>query len=296
MDSAAYQAAACLLQLGLLVAAADGHVHEDEINRIANHLEDQFELSGNQVKRLECLRLFLLATELRDRGLLAALKKRLSPQQRLVVGEYLVGVAAADQVISDAEIRILERAFRDLDLPQEQLRDLLTPFETARPAGPDLGVAPAEATTFSLDTAAISRIMHDTRAVAAILQEAMAIDEDSVDTTEPTGEPLSVAAPPSVDTSSLTGDTFTVSGFDSAEAPVTAKEIALPERFRPFFQAIRLRSEWSEEEAKQLARTHQVMLSGAIEAINEWAQERWGDWLVEEGNPLVIRQDLLDKD
>ncbi|MCL4204821.1 MAG: TerB family tellurite resistance protein [Pirellulaceae bacterium] len=295
-DSAAYQAAACLLRLGLLVAAADGQVQQDEINRITNHLEDQFELTPNQTKRLECLRLLLLATELRDRGLFAALKQRLSPQQRLLVGEYLVGVAAADQVISHTEMKFLERAFRELDLRQEQLQNLSTPFVAAQPVGPEVGVAPPEVTTFHLDTAAISRIMHDTKAVAAILQEAMAVDEDSAESPGAAGESLFVSAPPSVETPSLTGDSSTVSVPGSTETPVEAKESVLPERFRPFFQAICLKSEWSEEDAKQLARSHQVMLSGAIEAINEWAQDRWGDWLVEEGEPLVIRKDLLDRD
>lgn len=35
------------------------------------------------------------------------------------------------------------------------------------------------------------------------------------------------------------------------------------------------------------------MLNGAIEAINEWSCDRYGDWLIQEGNPIVIRLQLI---
>ena len=205
-DSPSYQAAACLLQLGLLVAAADGQVDEDETNRIAEHLEDQFELTRNEMKRLECLRLFLLATGLQDRGVFSALKKRLAPEQRLLVGEYLVGVAAADQVISANEMKVLERAFRELDLPQGQLQSLLSPFVAAQPVGPDRNVAAQDVTAFRLDTMAISRIMHDTKTVAAILREAMVVDEDTGEVADSTRDSSSVAVLRSDATPSLERD------------------------------------------------------------------------------------------
>lgn len=295
-DSPSYQAAACLLQLGLLVAAADGQVDEDETNRIAEHLEDQFELTRNEMKRLECLRLFLLATGLQDRGVFSALKKRLAPEQRLLVGEYLVGVAAADQVISTNEMKVLERAFRELDLPQGKLQGLLSPFVAAQPVGVDRNVAARDVTAFRLDTMAISRIMHDTKTVAAILREAMVVDEESGDVADSTRESSSVSVLQSVATPSLVGDDSVLQDRPSIATSSGTTENALPERFGSFFRAICLKPEWSEDEAKQLAREHQVMLGGAIEAINEWAHERWGDWLIEEGDPLVIRKDLLDRD
>jgi hypothetical protein len=37
------------------------------------------------------------------------------------------------------------------------------------------------------------------------------------------------------------------------------------------------------------------MLNGAVETINEWSTDEYGDWLIEEGDPYHVRQDLIEK-
>ena len=152
--------------------------------------------------------------------------------------------------------------------------------------------------------------MRDTQAVASILQEAMAVDEDVSDE-ENEGElaasgdratiPIENTGPPS-EATPVAPATPSLSGFTSPPVPessntsqATSTAAGLHARFQPFYSALVGRSEWPESEAKQLARQHGVMLSGAIEAINEWSHDRWGDWLIEEGDPLRIRLDLLER-
>lgn len=304
-DAAAYQAASGLLQLGLFVAAADGKVDPDEIARITEHIEDQFELSPNQSRRLEALRFLLLHTKPDPAKVFTALKKRLTPAQRLVIGEYLLGIAAADQVVTPEESACLRRVFTALDLPQSTLAQLLQPIvggtavdKTATGGAATKTTAASATTGFYLDPHAISRIMHDTEAVATILRNAMVEVEEDEDDAPPaatvrvtaTAAPTSVASPP-----------VPARPNPPQPAPVTAAattftgDLAPPPRFRAFFEEVVARAEWSENDAKQLARKHQVMLSGAIEALNEWSQERWNDWLLEEGDPVRVRRDLLER-
>lgn len=286
-----YQAAASLLQLGLYVAEADGIVDQRELAQIGRHLEDQFQLGSEQTKRLESLRGLLLHTKPDPAKIFTGLQKRLTSRQRLVIGEYLVGVAAADLTITHPELTRLRRIFTALDLAGEQLETLLIPLGTAAPAGGKTAVNPASDVPreFHLDTHAISRIMRDTQAVAAILKEAMAIDEDEL--AEDAPRVFSAKSEPNLPSAAV----LTSSEVTSPGGSVVAEEVSLSPRFRPFFEEIITRDRWSEADAKLLARKHHLMLAGAIEALNEWAQEKWGDWLIQEGDPLQIHKNLLDR-
>lgn len=305
-DAAAYQAASSLLQIGLVVAAADGKVDDDEVARITQHLEDQFQLSPNQSRRLEALRFLLLHTKPDPSKIFSALKKRLTPAQRLLVGEYLLGIAAADQVVTPEESACLRRVFTALELPQSTLATLLQPIVGGTAvASTQSGVAAekkpvsSETTGFYLDPHAISRIMHDTEAVATILRNAMVdVEEEDSDEAPPAKPAASVRTPVTTPASSTVINATTTVAKPAAPVTVSATsttDLAPPPRFRAFFEEVVARAEWPEAEAKQLARKHQVMLSGAIEALNEWSQERWNDWLIEEGDPVRVRRDLLER-
>ena len=42
-----------------------------------------------------------------------------------------------------------------------------------------------------------------------------------------------------------------------------------------------------------LARAHELMTDGALEAINEWAFNQYGDALVEDGDPATIQSYVI---
>jgi hypothetical protein len=44
-----------------------------------------------------------------------------------------------------------------------------------------------------------------------------------------------------------------------------------------------------------LADKWNLMLSGAVETINEWSTDRYGDWLIEEGDTYQVRQNLIEE-
>lgn len=295
-DDTTYQAASSLLQLGLHMAEADGSIDNSELVHIARHLEDQFSLSETLKERLEAFGHLIVAQKPEPGELLRRLEERLSPKKRLLVGEYLVGVAAADLVITPAEQARLQRIFSLLGLPGEQLEKLLMPLMPAQPAhsteSGEVG-PPAAPTNFYLDMKAVSRIMQDTEAVASILKEAMEVDhEDELQPSYP-----AVPPPKPAEVEKTVAD---LARSSTAVTEVTHDQALEgsepPQRFRAFFDAIVARDQWSTADARQLAKDHGVMLAGAIEAINEWSQERFGDWLVEEGDSILIHRHLLSTD
>jgi len=68
----------------------------------------------------------------------------------------------------------------------------------------------------------------------------------------------------------------------------------LPEYVKPFFKEITTRNQWLGSEVKELAGKHSVTISAAIEEINSWSDEHLGDFLIEEGEHVIINSELLD--
>src|SRR5439155_746777 len=106
---AIYQAAALLLELGLYIAYADEEINKEEVALISKHLGDQFSLSPDESKRLECRRQLLCLFPPKDARISTAVRSKLGTSERRLIGEYLVGVAAADQHITAAEMASLRR-------------------------------------------------------------------------------------------------------------------------------------------------------------------------------------------
>lgn len=279
-DTSAYNAASALLRLGLNIAEADGHIDQVELDHIAMHLEGQFNLSESQSIRLKQLEYLLINYEGVDNSIGKFLSKRLTTDQCRMIGEFLVGVAAADEVIEPSEIKALKKAWRSLGIDESGLDTLLEQYATEIPVGGNQPAQPASTksaeTEFHLDMQAVSRIMSETQQVATILQQAMSVDEDAEMEPEVDDSPQPPVAPPTA----LSRD----------ERDLTS---SLPVRFEPFFNAVIDREEWSAADLKSLASEHGVMLNGAVEAINEWSTDEFGDWLINEGDTYSIQRELL---
>ncbi len=86
--------------------------------------------------------------------------------------------------------------------------------------------------------------------------------------------------------------------FESAglgAKPITdAQFVGLAARFVPFVEQISTQPEWTRAELDRIARELELMLDGAVDAVNEWADERFGDLLlIDEGDGFLIQGELL---
>jgi uncharacterized tellurite resistance protein B-like protein len=279
-----YLAASVLLRLGATVAQADGRIDVKELEFITEHLEQQFDLSDSDVKRLERLRYLLLHSQSGDSTVTKTLSERLTQRQRRLVGEFLVGVAAADDVVTPKEVKTLRKAYRALGLADSYLDDLLAECATATVTTPSR-VASEPTQELRLDMAAISRIMTETKQVAAVLREAMTESEPKE----------------AYDSDGETNPAEVKSDRNAAATPqfATAADGAtegLDDRYASFLHELLQRERWPAPELRALADRCGVMVSGAVEAINEWSLDTHGDWLVDEGDPYCVKTDLLRGD
>lgn len=291
IDSSRYNAADGLLRLGLSVALADGTADDLELRVLTDHIDSVLDLSPNERQAIKALRDLLLTTGSDVRPVARKIQETLPAEARQKVGRLLVVIAAATNQIDRAERAALRNAFRALDLPPELLEETIA--EIAPEAGeeevpvraPDRSTrageaipAPATTPAFTLNHAAISTIMAETREVSVMLAEAMgALD------TEP-GDDDATHAPDTVPAATL-------------QAVQEAQTTTLPGpggRYEPLFLALIERQRWTREDADAVARQHGLMLDAGLETINDWAVDALGAPLVEDdGDELNVDQSLL---
>lgn len=278
-----YRGASIILELGMAIAAADGVIEDEEVDYISKFLEGQFMLGGPDANRLHALRGVFVENPPSLTGISRRLRKVLSEGQREKVGEFLVGVAAANGEIDKAEVKALRRAYKALEVPNARLDDILglirtdlsEPVEVTRaetPArkgeaiptiepGEEVGIA------VRLDETKIRNILIQTREVAAMLGKAMGevTEEEPEETTE----------------------------RKTSKPTIDARFEGLDPRYHGFLAKLLNTESWGEEMFESLVREHKLMPSATIEVINEWADTTLGDLMIEEGDPLIINNRLI---
>ena len=279
-----YSGAALMLEIGMFVAAADGVIEKEEVDHIATFLESQFLLDPPDVRRLEGLKQVFLRQHPSISGIGKRLKAALTTAQLESVGEFLVGVANSNGTVDKKEISSLRSAYRALGIDSKALDRLLDdcrrrakePIEVqSATASADDGEAmpsrPAAAaqTIFKIDAALFVRLMHETRQVASLLDDAMQEDESEE-------QPLwlNPAVPPPEQPQSR---------FDGLES---RHSMLLAELCTQHF--------WSRADFEEVVRRYSLMPAGAIDMINEWSHDRFDDPILEEdGTQIMVHPGLL---
>ena len=175
--SRAYSGAVLVLRIAVAVSTADSQVGDAEDEALRAHLERTLDLTGPERVRLEAHLAWLLLeppglTRLRSRA------SQLPEDKREQMADLLIQIAAADGMVSPAEVRVLEKAYEVLELDPSRVHTDLHARD-----GQD-GPAPrptsdATAGGIGLDPDLIARKLRETAVVSALL-------DDIFDDEEPT--------------------------------------------------------------------------------------------------------------
>ncbi|MDU0314103.1 TerB N-terminal domain-containing protein [Phycicoccus sp. M110.8] len=297
-----YAAATTLLHLAAVVSAADGTVSPEEQNHLVEHLNAALHLTDGERTRLRAHLTWLLNSDLKTTGL----KKRLdalSVAQREGIGQLLVTVAAADGVISPAEVTSLTKIYTLLGLDPASVTSRLhiSMTEPSRPAtgpvrvreaGPDdAGFAvPARgrhrapepaASGVVLDEDVLAAKLEQTAEVSALLRTLFTEDDDTTPHTTPAPAPqedAQAATATSAEPAAPAGEV--IAGLD---APTSA-----------LLRELSGRSTWTRAEFDDLAAKHSVMPDGAIDMLNEAAIDACGEPVLEGDDDLDINSEGLE--
>ena len=297
--SANFLGASALLQLCLLVAAADGTVDRDELDQFRKFIESHFHFTPDEHQRLVVLETLLARNATSAKVTLGRTAKRVPQEKHILIAQFLVDVAASDGVISPKEHKALMRIFEALGLSTDTLETLIRNLataggevviqgaETAKPGEPILAPPSlAQSGALKLDMARVAAISAETHEVIGLLAKAMA--EENSDDEQPAltrGERLAKPVVAEIATTEAS----------AANGVIPAATLAsLDTKFHAIAQRLASRDTWTRNEFDTLAREHQLLPLSVFDGINEWADQQLGDFLLDGEDSITVHRSLLN--
>lgn len=270
-----YGAASLTLHLAVSVSAADGNVGNEERQLLLRQLEDWLHLNESARSRLQA-HLRLLMTEPPGTN---NLKKRIdsvSLNAKQAIGKFLAQVAKADDEVTPAEVKLLEKIFKMLGLEAQAVYSLLhvstgVPV-TVRPSdtsasGFTIPTPPKpKEVGIELDMSRIAALHAESEKVSAILGEIF-VEETVPVEPEPTPQEIEVEAHDSV--------------------------MGLDDEHTALVRLLCTRSEWTRDELEEVAQDRGILLDGSLERINEAAFEMHDQPFCEGDDPVEINQEIV---
>ena len=266
-----YRSILVSIAMGSFIAHADGSIAANE-RRVLEARIDAAELPEPERARLLANLQWMLAIP-PDLSLFRRRLKDAPESTRHELGQVALAMASADGVIDPGEIKAIERLYKAIGLTTEgvysDLHALAARSEpvTVRAAGEqarDFAIPPPPERDGKvvLDPGRVASLMADTARVSSVLGDIFRDDELEEDLEE-TQEGIG-------------------SGFPGLDAQHAA-----------FLGELLTRPHWDETEISALAGQFRLMQSGALETLNEWAFERFGDALIEEYEGYELNPDVV---
>ena len=271
--SSEFRKVGTVLRLGALVAATDDHISDSEVFALKEVIVKDSRLSETEKRSLDAYMLWRLNTPANMSGL----KKRLdllSASEKVAISHILVGVALADGKIDPAEIKQLERLYTQLGLDKGLVASDIHNVSSSRLKRPDPEdksssiVSTQPASSFALDRDLLRLLEEETKEAQSVLESIFA-DEDSEEVSE-------VEAPTVVP---IKNGSF--SGLDTHHQELYSKLIA--------------KAEWPYQELEDLCDGLHLMTAGAVETINDWAFDKVGAPLIEDGSTVYVDIELAEE-
>ncbi|CAN5258596.1 TerB N-terminal domain-containing protein [soil metagenome] len=268
----AYAAARTMVEIGMLAAASDGEVVDAELEMVERRLRSLPDLAAHEVARLMACGRALAADPPKVRSALKRLAE-VPADQRSALAASAVEAVLADGTVQPDEVKFLEALHAALGLPAAALyASLHRGAEDAGPVVVSTGSAerlvpiPPERPTGAvpIDPARLERIRSETTRVSALLATIFVDDEP-----EPPQRPAQVPAG--------------AGAFDGLDAPHSKLLLAL------------LASPLGRGDFNAAATALRLMPDGAIETINEWGFDRFGEPVLDDDDEVRVSPDVIDQ-
>ena len=283
--SAQYAPTLLILKLVMFVAKADGSVSEAKWRVMEAMISRR-----QRLRPADRLRLVADLRWLRRQWIGAVSLRRpcdaLKPRELDEACETAVKVACADGPVDPEAVKAVQKLYRAMGRsPDSAFASLhrrsaneptesVAPRKAAKPSpgftlrqGPRHGLRRV-GQSVDLDHGRISEIVEDTRKVSNVLSDVF-VEEDAA-TAGVAATPAGASASPPV-----------FEGLDASHSALV--------------EGLLKRPNWSESEFDRLVKRCGLMPGGALEAVNEWSFERFGDALVEEDDVLTLNPEVLEE-
>ena len=273
-----YKLAALLVDLGVDLAYADDDYSDEEAQQIYLAVGSSFLDTTLEFEHLKLRVELYKAQKPNISGVLKKISEKLKTKSLEILGSYLVGVALADGHFTKEEnkkIRVflsklgVKKSYVEKIYEQFGINEIFENVELkASQNNIQKGSLIPKTNEIILDQKKLNQIELDTEKVKLVLSEIIAEEE--------------------------TDDTSIVKENGEIENELDSK-------YFPFLSIIIQKNKWDKKSLRDKAKEHRFMVSAAISKINEWAEERHGDYLVFENddnfevNTLILEDIKNDK-
>ncbi len=265
-----YRKTLVAIAIGSFVAHADGKLAAKERSALEARIKTVKLSNAEQTRLLANLQWMLSVPP--NLVLFRRRLKDVPEHTRHEFGQVTLAMAAVDGVIDPGEIKAIERLYKAIGLRADSIYSDIHAFTTSgepytvRKAGAqanDLIIPPPPEpdSQLVLDVDRVDLLMADTARVSNVLADIFS-DNEPEETEEDVVEDLA-------------------SGFPG-----------LDRQHSEFLGELLTRPHWDEVEFATLADEFRLMQAGAVETLNEWSFERFGDVLIDEYEGYEINPDL----
>jgi uncharacterized tellurite resistance protein B-like protein len=264
--SNAFNQVGTILRLGAMVASIDGHVDNSEIDLLEKLISEDKQLKKDEKPSLKAYLHWRLNTKVNMTGLKPRLES-ISDREKAAISHILVSVALADGNVDPTEIKQLEKLYTSLGLDKTMVSSDIHNL-TSRKVTTDSLTEKNETSTvseFSLNHDLIRLHESETNDVKAVLGSIF-IDEPIED--EP--EEINTATSKNI-----------ITGLDAGHTR--------------FYEMLITKDQWTSVEVKSLCEELNLMMSGAIETLNDWAFEKVHAPIVEDGSTVFVDLELAEE-
>jgi hypothetical protein len=280
------------LSFAAFVAHADGPVKPSQREWLASFVHSA-KVGDAARTRLDAHLQWLLAVP-PEFGVLRSRLALLPTDDRHQLGTIALAVACTGGSVAAKEVKALQRIYKVLGLDSETVihdvhalmagaisTDQLIPIQVGQTGSGGFAIpkpepAPAESVV-QLDAAKIRQVSENTQRVSAVLARIFATENTEENIAE---EEHAVQS--------------------SGLKPMTSNELHrfphLHPQYEGFVRELLARREWPRQDVDTLARSFGLMTDGAIEAVNEWAFDQYGDVLVENEEPMTINRKVMEQE
>jgi tellurite resistance protein len=268
--SKAFSEMGMALRLGAMVAAIDSHVDPAELNLLTQLIDHDTNLSPTEKRSLHAYLVWRLNNSSNVTGLKARLET-LGTSEKAAVSSILVGVALADGKIDPDEIKQLEKLYTLLGLDKALVTGDIHGMSSNK-AGLRPSNSPSEATlsattSFQLDESILAIHESETKDVQSMLGAIFMEDEPTSESDESIEDSIS-----------------------------TDEEIGIDKQHYVLFESLIRKDKWTREEVEALCRDTDLMVSGALETINDWSFDKVDAGVFEEdGDAIYVDQEIVEE-
>ena len=278
LNTSDYKQAALLVDLGVDLAYADDDYSDEEAQQIYLAVSSGFLYTTLEFEHLKLRVELYKAQKPNISGILNKISENLGTKNLKTLSRYLVGVALADGHFTNEENKKIKGFLSKLGVKESDIEKIYKEFgisETfknielkASQNNTQKGSLIPKTNEVVLDQKKLDQIKSDTEEVKLILSEIIAEEEND--------------------------DISIVKEVEEIENELDSK-------YWPFLKIIIQKNKWDKKSLKNKAKEHRFMVNAAISEINEWTEEKHGDYLVFENddnfevNTLILENIKNDK-